>query len=277
MSQILSLDELYELAWSIGKECEVLLASSDGQGLAAETSLNQLIKKIMISLDYLEKFALEQDREDKERNDVRVLEMAQRIRMLRENRSKFEEEIEQTEEEWRSENHRLVEENRRLASINTSPSSSSAAAASTSDELLPISDAMQRILERREEEIRNQRQQLVQLESSLKAVNLEAKRSQRELQTQIRTLVNDRAFFITRIQDQTSEIAALKRTLHLSGGVTTKPKSPVGPPTTPKSVDEACASDEACEDAPVQGPMPFEPEDAPWRRRRDSESGIRKL
>lgn len=34
--------------------------------------------------------------------------------------------------------------------------------------------------------------------------------------------------------------------------------------------EESIAED----DAPVQGPLPFEPNDAPWRK---SESGIRKL
>lgn len=33
-------------------------------------------------------------------------------------------------------------------------------------------------------------------------------------------------------------------------------------------------SDDELEDAPVQGPLPLEPDDAPWKR---SESGIRKL
>jgi hypothetical protein len=36
----------------------------------------------------------------------------------------------------------------------------------------------------------------------------------------------------------------------------------------------ACRPDSEEEDPPVQGPLPFEPDDAPWKK---SESGIRKL
>ncbi|KAG8233897.1 hypothetical protein J437_LFUL005225 [Ladona fulva] len=39
-------------------------------------------------------------------------------------------------------------------------------------------------------------------------------------------------------------------------------------PTAPREEEKAE------EDAPVQGPLPFEPDDAPWKR---SDSGIRKL
>jgi len=36
-----------------------------------------------------------------------------------------------------------------------------------------------------------------------------------------------------------------------------------------------CFSPEDDKDAPVQGPLPYEPDDAPWKK--SSESGIRKL
>lgn len=31
------------------------------------------------------------------------------------------------------------------------------------------------------------------------------------------------------------------------------------------------------EDPPVQGPMPYEPDDAPWKKREHDTSGVRKL
>lgn len=36
-----------------------------------------------------------------------------------------------------------------------------------------------------------------------------------------------------------------------------------------------CVRPEDEKDAPVQGPLPYEPDDAPWKK--SSESGIRKL
>lgn len=48
---------------------------------------------------------------------------------------------------------------------------------------------------------------------SLKANNVDAKRFQRELQGQIRSLVNERTNLMTRVQDQHTEIVTLKRLL----------------------------------------------------------------
>lgn len=46
---------------------------------------------------------------------------------------------------------------------------------------------------------------------NLKSTNIDSKRLQRELQGQIRTLCGERTNLITRIQDQHTEIVALKR------------------------------------------------------------------
>nr|XP_022908038.1 RILP-like protein homolog isoform X2 [Onthophagus taurus] len=42
-------------------------------------------------------------------------------------------------------------------------------------------------------------------------------------------------------------------------------------------IDVVSVIDPVDEDAPVQGPLPYEPDDAPWKRTASSESGIRKL
>lgn len=118
------------------------------------------------------------------------------------------------------------------------------------------------------------------LVESLKANNLDAKRFQRELQAQIRSLVNERTNLISRVQDQHTEIVELKR----RGPHSSVAAEPL--PQPPPSFADSCGAnttnaddDDDDDDAPVQGPMPYEPEDAPWKRpvRRDSESGIRKL
>lgn len=62
---------------------------------------------------------------------------------------------------------------------------------------------------------------------TLKATNADAKRLQRELQGQIRTLVDERTNLITRIQDQHTDIVALKRvTAAMQGSV--QHKEPIG-------------------------------------------------
>lgn len=52
---------------------------------------------------------------------------------------------------------------------------------------------------------------------SLKATNVDGKRFQRELQGQIRSLVSDRTNLMERVQDQHTEIVALKRATTTSG------------------------------------------------------------
>lgn len=60
---------------------------------------------------------------------------------------------------------------------------------------------------------------------SLKATNVDAKRFQRELQGQIRSLVSDRTNLMERVQDQHTEIVALKRETRATSGPAKKDAS----------------------------------------------------
>lgn len=106
----LSVSDVYDLACEIGKECEGLIAT------VGPDPVNSLIKKVIWSLELLERFATKNEQE----NAV-VQEMSQRIEKLEaekqqktESRHKFEKEIETVEEQWRLEFHRLQDENKML-------------------------------------------------------------------------------------------------------------------------------------------------------------------
>lgn len=74
---------------------------------------------------------------------------------------------------------------------------------------------------------------------TLKATNVDGKRFQRELQGQIRTLVDERTNLITRIQDQHTEIVALKRPL----GAQTAKEEVINCKSDSKGADpETCAN-----------------------------------
>lgn len=108
----LSVSDVYDLACEIGKECEGLIAT------VGPDPVNSLIKKVIVSLELLERFATKNEQEN-----VFIQEMSQRIQKLEaekqektESRHKFEKEIETVEEQWRTEFNRLQEENRLLQS-----------------------------------------------------------------------------------------------------------------------------------------------------------------
>lgn len=124
-------------------------------------------------------------------------------------------------------------------------------------------------MDRREEEINSQQEEIVnvreggngrfvhqiliillqfqlqlQLEN-LKATNVDSKRLQRELQGQIRTLCGERTNLITRIQDQHTEIVALKRQ---SSGSATATSSEAAANST---ISESAAKDPNKEQPPI--------------------------
>uniref|UniRef100_A0A1L8E5I7 Putative myosin class ii heavy chain n=1 Tax=Nyssomyia neivai TaxID=330878 RepID=A0A1L8E5I7_9DIPT len=149
----------------------------------------------------------------------------------------------------------------------------------------------------------------VQMER-LKTSGRETRRRLKIVQLQVRSLCEERADFLAQLQDQHREIVALRRRLGLAEKenedlVKTHEDDPLKRYTTtelkelmaerddlrgrindleeelklyrPSSVDSEPTQSETPseEDPPVQGPLPFEPDDAPWKK--SSESGIRKL
>lgn len=123
----LTVSDVYDLAGEIGKDCEFLIGS-----VGAEY-VNSLIKKVIVSLELLERFATKNEQEN-----ATLAEMSLRIEKLEaekqlktEHRHKFEKEIETVEEQWRSESRellkliqRLQDENKRLTQGSGSSTSS---------------------------------------------------------------------------------------------------------------------------------------------------------
>lgn len=145
----------------------------------------------------------------------------------------------------------------------------------------------------------------------LKYSGRESRRRQKLLQVQLKTLCEERADFLAQLQDQHREIVNLRKRL----GIAEKENEdlvksqdeddddPQRPRFTTAELKDVLAErnelksrindleeelqslrpikeiprDESPidEEPPVQGPLPFEPDDAPWKK--NSESGIRKL
>ncbi|XP_063993059.1 RILP-like protein homolog isoform X6 [Diachasmimorpha longicaudata] len=154
----------------------------------------------------------------------------------------------------------------------------------------------------------------VQVEK-LSSVGRELKRKQRQAQMQARGLVEERADFLAQLQDQNRELINLRARLGLARkenedltksnqgcpDLTNKVVYDLDDPDRPRFTTaelkeilhernelKARVSDledelelyrpkpeTPEEDAPVQGPLPYEPDDAPWKK--SSESGIRKF
>ncbi|GAB0095640.1 RILP-like protein homolog [Sergentomyia squamirostris] len=144
----------------------------------------------------------------------------------------------------------------------------------------------------------------------LKTSGRESRRRQKVIQLQVRTLCEERADFLAQLQDQHREIVTLRRRLGLAEKenedlvknqeedslkryTTTELKElmaerddlrtrindleeelKIFKPNTP-DLTETADSSSSEEDPPVQGPLPFEPDDAPWKK--EKESGIRKF
>jgi chromosome segregation ATPase len=147
----------------------------------------------------------------------------------------------------------------------------------------------------------------------LKNAGRESRRRQKLMQVQVRTLCEERADFLAQMQDQHREINNLRKRL----GIAEKENEdlvkcndeddPQRPRFTTAELKEVLAERNELksrindleeellthkplpektgkpespveEDPPVQGPLPYEPDDAPFKRnQKSSESGIRKL
>lgn len=155
-------------------------------------------------------------------------------------------------------------------------------------------------------EVNNLSSQIERLKSSLS----ECRRRQKLSQSQMITLFEERADFLAQLQDQQHEITMLRKRLGIAEkeneDLTDSVKEDDKPRFStvelkevlternelklrvndleqelltckqPNNVDvEVDTPGISNEDLPVQGPLPFEPDDAPWKKH--SESGIRKF
>ncbi|XP_066144371.1 RILP-like protein homolog isoform X1 [Euwallacea fornicatus] len=361
--------DVYDIASEIGKECEKII---DRYGADAVTSL---MPKVINALELLESLATRNERENTVLNELQLkISQLENDKLEKaEYRQKFEKELEVIEEQWRSETKELVtvvsklqEENRKLLK-DQNPNNYSP---TTSTDCLNDAEMLQRLkdsLEKQRDEIR-EKEKMIQ-EKCLDVDNLksqidrltttskELRRKHKSMQTQVRTLCDERADFLVQMQDQQRDINALRKRLGLAQKENedlimcdipipvNKAVYDLDDPNRPrfttqelkdilhernelkarvsdledeletfrpkKKVDtfrnklfnfgpSACDSllilsnfssvtfskqpspaEEADlypvdEEAPVQGPLPYEPDDAPWKKS-SSESGIRKF
>ncbi|XP_026465845.1 RILP-like protein homolog [Ctenocephalides felis] len=167
-------------------------------------------------------------------------------------------------------------------------------------------------LRKKDNELQKQATDIENLTSQVDRMNSAAKESrrrQRLLQAQVGALCEERADFLARLLDQNREIGTLRKGLGLAQKENedlTKfqdENDPLRPRFTtaelkeilhernelktkvseleeelevfrpkPNELSDSLAQEE---DAPVQGPLPYEPDDAPWKK--SSETGIRKF
>ncbi|KAG5893457.1 hypothetical protein JTB14_012174 [Gonioctena quinquepunctata] len=352
--------DVYDIASDIGKECEKII---DKFGADAVTSL---MPKVINALELLENLAIRNEREN-----TLLHELQAKISQLEndklekaEYRQKFEKELEVIEEQWRSETKELVavvtrlqDENKRLMK-EQSPNHTSLPVIPSTD-----SDLLQRLkdsVEKQRDEIRYKERMLQDKNSDvdnlktqverLTNTSRELRRKHKSMQSQVRTLCDERADFLVQLQDQQRDISALRQRLGLAQKEnedlvkcdlpvpsnkaiydlddpnrprfttqelkdilhernelkarvsdledeldTYRPKNKVE--TLKKLVPLMDKIETVCDnllnqnkpsspsppraespplddDAPVQGPLPYEPDDAPWKK---SESGIRKF
>ncbi|XP_065337145.1 RILP-like protein homolog [Cloeon dipterum] len=269
-----------------------------------------------------------------EREDSTLQDLRAKIALLEsdkqekaQDRCKFEKELEQIEEHWRAESRELValvsklqEENRRLAGqLMEEPPPPSASPdgnqmeASFMGQLRDTADVLREQNRNKDRELKAQKHEIDNLQSQLErstAVARELRRKQKTYQTQVRSLLEERADFLAQLQEQFREVASLRQLLGLaqkenmdlaeghSGAQngSTQVQNLLAEKSrleahiqqleaqlaaltapAPAAAPEPGPSDDSGEgeEPAVQGPLPYEPDDVPWKRA--GESGIRKF
>lgn len=363
--------DVYDIASDIGKECEKII---DRYGADTVTAL---MPKLINALELLENLASKNEWENTLLGELKAkIEQLENDKMEKaEYRQKFDKELEAIEDQWRTESKdliglvsRLQEENRRLAKDHDLPTGGAArSGAGVGTPLSPTEGAnegamlekLRVVMERQRNELREKERLLQDKTDDLDMLrsqvdrftssSRELRRKHKCLQTQVRTLCDERADFLVQLQDQHRDISALRQRLGLAQKENEDlTKSDLAYPSNkavfdlddpnrprfttaelkdilhernelkarvsdledelesyrPKKPDTNNSSkldfilgkfEEACnsilpdlslelepvrdmpvdEDRPVQGPLPYEPDDAPWKK--SSESGIRKF
>ncbi|XP_061403003.1 RILP-like protein homolog [Musca vetustissima] len=361
--------DVYDLASDIGKEYEKII---DRFGTEAATGL---MPKIINTLELLEALATKNERENATIQELKekIAQLESEKNEKAEFRRRFEKELEMIEEQWRTETNDLAdlvtslqEENKRLIKqtqdLQSSSAHSSGLGASLTESIISITNnelhsalSDTQVLQRLKEQIYRQRDELKEKERELqskykeiehmtiqlerfKASGRDTRRRCTMLQTQVKTLCEERADFLAQLQDQQREINSLRKRLGLAEkenedlvmSQDDDPNDPNRPRYTTRELKELInerdellttienlneelralkpteitendesSSDEDDDgigaeggeddsqklgdqtetppehDAPVQGPLPYEPDDAPWKK--SNESGIRKF
>ncbi|XP_063628475.1 RILP-like protein homolog isoform X4 [Cydia splendana] len=266
--------DVYDLASDIGKECEIIIEKYGADAVTA------LLPKVINALELLENLAVRNEKENQA-----LQELTAKISQLEndkiekaEYRQRFEKEIEAIEEQWRTESadlvtavSRLQDENKRLRRTINAPGDGTSAPPS------PAREHDQEVLSRLSSTAEKQRATLRQQESQLqeKQLIIESKcascgavspdgpddEDQSAKPTfsvrELRAILHERNELKLKLGRAEEQLQALQAEVPSESSSDTSPS----------------ASATACDDAPVQGPLPCEPDDAPWKRH----SGIRKF
>ncbi|KAK3927371.1 RILP-like protein-like protein [Frankliniella fusca] len=228
-----SVIDVYDIASEIGKEFEKMI---DVYGTDAVINL---MPKVINALEQLEGLATRNERENNQ-----IQELKARIAQLEkdkigkaEDRHRFEMELEQIEEHWREESRdleamvsHLQEENRKLSSLlaekkqaEKSPDPGALLSPEVDMALLQrlrgLVDRLKDQLRQRDRELQTKQTEVESLSSQVEQLTIisrELRRKQRLGQTQIHTLIDERADFLAQLHDQQREVQALRQRLGLA-------------------------------------------------------------
>ncbi|XP_026278870.1 RILP-like protein homolog isoform X1 [Frankliniella occidentalis] len=228
-----SVIDVYDIASEIGKEFEKMI---DVYGTDAVINL---MPKVINALEQLEGLATRNERENNQ-----IQELKARIAQLEkdkigkaEDRQRFEMELEQIEEHWREESRdleamvsHLQEENRKLSSVLAEKKQAEKApdpGALLSPEvdmalvqrLRGLVDRLKDQLRQRDRELLSKQTEMESLSSQVEQLTIisrELRRKQRLGQTQIHSLIDERADFLAQLHDQQREVQSLRQRLGLA-------------------------------------------------------------
>ncbi|XP_076034102.1 rab interacting lysosomal protein like isoform X2 [Oratosquilla oratoria] len=226
----ISVVDVYDLATEIGKEFEKII---DCFGADAVTSL---MPKVISALEQLEKLATRHESTSSYIQELRtnITQLETEKIGKKEDRQRYERELEEIEDRLREESHELVamvsrlqDENRKLStSLNKSEGTvihSNGAAAEVDmkvvSHLQEIIDAQREQLRKQEQELRSKAQEQENLTSQLEKLNIlnrEHRRRQRNNAAQMRSLIDERAELQARLQEEQRAGVQLRQRLGLA-------------------------------------------------------------
>ncbi|XP_018916345.1 RILP-like protein homolog isoform X2 [Bemisia tabaci] len=327
----ISVIDVYDLASEIGSEFEKII---DVFGVDAVTSL---MRKVINALELLEGMAAKSDQENLTIQDLQA--RINKLEREKEEKRRFEKEVEQVEDMWRAEVdqyqamvQKLQEDNMRLTRLLALSEDESLAArtqsvatevdVATVQELNSTIEQLKRQLRTKDRELASKSTDIENLSNQVErftSLKKEFRRKQNISQTQMRALAEERADLLVQLQDKRKEVKVLCHRLGIaqkenedlanssmdSPDLRNKVVFDVHDPDRPRftatelkdiiqernelKVKNSNLEEELeafkpkptvkvespeDEDPPVQGPLPCEPDDAPWKK---SETGIRKF
>ncbi|KAK6636560.1 hypothetical protein RUM43_010222 [Polyplax serrata] len=324
----LSVMDVYDIASEIGKEFEKIIDTYGSE------SVSNLMPKVIFALEHLENFSMRNEKENSIIQDLkdRIAKLELEKVEKAQDQKKFERELEQIEEHWKSETKDLVtvlakvqEENKRLRGAVADQKDVLMTTETTiaSEVDVVVLQRLKAMVDNQREQIRNKEKELTMKLSELESLTTqvdkltttgkELRRKHKIVQNQVRILIEERADFLGQLQDQQKEISVLRQNLGIAEKEnedltktfessliesTNKSTFEIDDPNRPRFTTlelkdilqerndlKAKISDLEDEldlyrpkktstidddEAPVQGPLPYEPDDAPWKRSNDS-------